>query len=301
MKTNQSISSNEKALRNIAVGRKIYETTRYILVGNEKQGFAILEVKKEKIRKLYRRITSVKVLALGSESILIEDSNLDVLNPSQLVPLALQTYKKSGKKAVIVSGKYSHVNFVLIEGEPELDKIMIIDAIPPRPGKLISMVKDAMKVGLIDRAVDIEIREIDLIELARKAREKGAEVVIFPCESSSITAQSVDTEIFFLDREALPVFKSHKKLGLVGCDISLEALRHLLGRNFDRSRIIFEQMCPKQAVSNELPFMTKCCKLREGYEPVIEGKKMGVVVPWGARLREVADALNWLLHAIRKD
>jgi len=301
VKTNQSISSNEKALRDMTLDKKVYETTRYILVGNEKQGFAILEVEKKKFQKLYQKITSVKVLALGSESILIVDPDLDVLNPSQLVPFAIQTYKRSGKKAVIVSGKYSHVNFVLIKGEPQLDKIMIIDAVPPRPGKLISMVKDAMKVGLINRAVDIEIREINLVELSRKARDKGAEVVIFPCESSGITAQSVGTEIFFLDREVLPVFKTHKKLGLVGCDVSLEALRHLLGRDFDRSRIIFEQMCPKQAVSNELPFMTKCCKLREGYEPVIEGRKTGVVVPWGARLREVADALNWLLHAIRKD
>jgi len=300
VKTNQNISSNEKALRDMTLNKKVYETTRYILVGNEKQGFAILEVKKEKFQKLYQKITSVKVLALGSESILIVDPDLDVLNPSQLVPLALQTYKKSGKKAVIVSGKYSHVNFVLIEGKPQLDKIMVIDAVPPRPGKLISMVKDAMKVGLIDRAVDIEIREIDLIELARKARDKGAEVVIFPCESSGITAQSVGTEIFFLDSEVLPVLKADKKIGLVGCDVSLEALRHLLGRKFDRSRIIFEQMCPKQAVSNELPFITKCCKLRKGYNPVIEGKKMGVVVPWGARLREVADALNWLLHAMTK-
>lgn len=301
VKTNRNISSNEEALREMALGKKVYETTRYVLVGNEKQGFAILQVKKKKFRKLYQKITSAKVLALGSESILVVDPNLDVLNPNQLVPLALQTYKKSGKKAVIVSGKYSHVNFVLIEGKIQLDKIEVVDVAPPRPGKLISIVKDAMKVGLINRAVDIKIREVDLIELAQKTRDKGAEVVIFPCESSGITPQSVGTEIFFLDREILPVLKTHKKIGLVGCDVSLEALQHLLGKKIDGSRIIFEQMCPKQTVSNELPLITKCCKLREGYQPVIEGKKMGVVVPWGARVKDVADALNWLLDTMKDE
>lgn len=298
VKTNQDISSNKEALEEMALGKKVYETTRYVLVGNEKLGFAILEVKKERFQKIFQRIVSVNVLALGSESILIVDPDVDVLNPNQLVPLALQTYQRSGKGAVIVSGKHSHVNFVLVRGKPELDKIEVIDVVPPRPGKLVSMVKDATQVGLINRAVDIEIREINLIELARKTRDKGAEVVIFPCESSGITTQSVGTEIFFLDREVLPVLKTPKRLGLVGCDVSLEALRHLLGKDFDRSRIIFEQMCPKQAVSNKLPFVTKCCKLREGYEPVIEGRKMGVVVPWGARVKDVADALNWLLYAM---
>ncbi len=169
--------------------------------------------------------------------------------------------------------------------------------VPPRPAKLVSMIKDAMKVGLIDRAVDIEVREIDLIELARKTLDKGAEIVIFPCKSSGITPQSVNAETFFLDKEILPVLKKGcKKLGLVGCDVSLKVLQHLSGKDFDRSKIIFEQICPEKTVPNKLPFITKCCRLREGYNPTLEGGTLGVIVPWGARLKEVSDALNWLLH-----
>jgi hypothetical protein len=301
METSQNILNNEEALREIAFDKEVYETTQYLLVGNEKQGFAILEVKKENSHKLFRRIVNVNVLALGNESTLIVDSNVDVLNPNQLVPLTLKTWQESGKKATIVLGKYSHVSFALVSGEPQLDKIEVVDVVPPRPGKLVSMIKDAMKVGLINRAVDIEVREIDLVDLAKKTLDKGAEVVVFPCSASGITPQSVGAETLFLDKEILPALKKgSERLGLVGCNVSFKALQHLLGRDFDRSKIIFEQICPEKAVPNKLPFITKCCKLREGYKPILEGGTLGVIVPWGARLKEVSDALNWLLHEMAK-
>jgi hypothetical protein len=301
METSQNILNSEKSLREIAFDKEVYETTQYLLVGNEKQGFAILEVKKENSHKLFQRIVNVKVLALGNESTLIVDSNVDVLNPNQLAPLALKTWQDSGKKATIVLGKHSHISFTLVSGEPQLDKIEVIDVVPPRPGKLASTIKDAMKVGLINRAVDIEVREIDLVELAKKTLDKGAEVVVFPCNASGITPQSVGAETLFLDKEILPALKNGpERLGLVGCDISFKALQHLLGKDFDRSKIIFEQICPEKAVPNKLPFITKCCKLREAYKPILEGRILGVIVPWGARLREVSDALNWLLHEMAK-
>ena len=302
VETSQDISNNEEALREIAFDKEVYETTQYLLVGNEKQGFAILEVKKEDSQKLFQRIINVNVLALASESTLIVDSNVDVLNPNQLVPLALKTYQKNGKKATIVLGKHSHVSFALVRGKPQLDKIEVVDVVPPRPSKLVSMIKDTMKVGLINRAVDIEVRKIDLIELAKKTLDKGAEVVIFPCKSSGITPQSVGAETLFLDKEILPALKKgHERLGLVGCNVSFKVLQHLLGKDFDRSKIIFEQICPEKAVPNKLPFITKCCKLREGYKPILEGGTLGVIVPWGARLKEVSDALNWLLHEMAKN
>jgi hypothetical protein len=300
VRTNQPISNDERALRKMALGKKVYETTRYVLVGNRKQGFAILEVRKEVSRKTFQKIVDVNILALANESIFIADSDLDVLNPNQLIPFALRTFEKTGKRAVVVQGKYGHVNFAVIRREPRLDKIVAVDVVPPEPGKLISMIREAMKVGLLDRAVEIELSEIDLIELARKTKDKGAEVVIFPCESSGITPQLVGAEVLFLDRDLLPMLKEYEKFGLVGCDVSLEALHHLLGRNLDESKIIFEQMCPKKVVSEKRPFITKCCKLRQGYEPVIENGKLGVIVPWGARTREIADALNWLLDAMAR-
>jgi len=300
VKTDKLISNDEKALKKLALGKKVYETTRYVLVGNRKQGFAILEVKKEGFRKTFRKIIDANVLALARESIFVVDSNIDVLNPNQFIPMVLETHRKSGKKSVVVLGKYGHINFAVVKGEPRLDKIVVIDVIPPKPGKLISMIRDAMRVGLINRAVDAEVNEIDLIKLARKTREKGAEVVIFPCESSGITPQLVGAEVLFLDRDLLPMLKEHEKLGLVGCDVSFEALQHLLSEDFDKSKIIFEQMCPKKAVTSKQPFITKCCKLRQGYEPVKEKEKLGVIVPWGARTREIADALNWLLDAMAR-
>ena len=301
METSQNILNNEEALREIAFDKEVYETTQYLLVGNKKQGFAILEVKKENSHKLFQRIVNVKVLALGNESTLIVDSNVDVLNPNQLVPLALKTWQESGKKATIVLGKYSHVSFTLVSGELQLNKIEVVDVVPPRPGKLVSMIKDAMNVGLINRAVDIEVREINLVELAKKTLNKGAEVVVFPCNASGITPQSVGAETLFLDKEILPALKKeHERLGLVGCNVSFKALQHLLGKDFDRSKIIFEQICPEKTVPNKLPFITKCCKLRKGYNPILEGRTLGVIVPWGARLKEVSDALNWLLNEMTK-
>lgn len=301
METDEDISNNEKALREIPLDKEVYETTRYLLVGNKKRGFAILEVKKEKSNKLFRKIVSVNVLALAKESASIDDLNVDVLNPNQLVPLALKTHRKSGKKATIVSGKYGHVSFALVRGKTELDTIEVVDVVPPRPGKLASMVEEAAKVGLIDSAVDIKVREIDLIKLAQKTKDKGAEVVIFPCKSSEITPQSVGAKTSFLDKKGPPISKKeYGKLGLVGCDVSLETFQHFSGRDFDTSKIVFEQMCPKKAVPDKLPFITKCCKQRDGYKPILERGALGVVVPWGARLTEVSEALNWLLHEMKR-
>lgn len=302
VKTDSPIPSDEEALKEMALGKQVYETTRYVLVGNRKQGFAVLEVKKEPVHKTFRKIVETNVIALAKDSVFIVDSDIDVLNPNQFIPLTLQTHKKTGKKAIIVQGKHGHINFAVVKGEPELDKIVAVDVVPPRPGKMVSMIDDAMSIGLIDRAINIEVKEIDLIKLAQKTREKGAEVVIFPCESSGITPQLVGTEVLFLDRDLLPMLKKYEKLGLVGCDVSLEALKQLLKEDFDKFKIIFEQMCPKKIVSSGQPFVTKCCKLREGYELIRENGKLGVIVPWGARTREIADALNRLLDMLaRKD
>lgn len=298
MEAEGPISDDVRSLKEMAIGKRVYETTRYLLVGNRKEGFAVLEVKKETGPEILKKIVDVNVLAVAAESIFIIDPETDVLNPNQLIPLATQVYRKRGKNAIIVLGRHGHVSFAVVRGEPQLLKVEVVDVVPPKPAKLRSMIEDAMRDGLIDKALEIEPRRIDLIQLGRDLRGRGVEAIIFPCESSGITTQRVGGEVLFLDGDIRPAIAECEKLGLVGCDVSHEALLQLLGKNFDRSRLVFEQICPRKIAHGKRPFITKCCKLRQGYEPVRETDRLGVVVPWGARLREIADALNWLLDAM---
>lgn len=120
------------------------------------------------------------------------------------------------------------------------------------------------------------VENIDLNQLARSANTPG---IIFPCRASGITSNK---SIYFLDET--PEIK--EECTLVGCDLS--------GRIFAsvyRKRIGRINMCPRDlAPKDGLPRIVKCCKVKERYE--LDGRT--AVVPWGATVKEVAEAVQVL-------
>ena len=78
-----------------------------------------------------------------------------------------------------------------------------------------------------------------------------------------------------------------KKVTLVGCDLSARIYRSLYHGDIERIEMCPQALAPKDGRKR----LVKCCKVREGYQ--IKGDL--AVVPWGATVQEVADAIKALL------
>ena len=105
------------------------------------------------------------------------------------------------------------------------------------------------------------------------------EGVLFPCQASGLAS---DRPMFYLDQ----VPRIEKEVTLIGCDLSARIFRSLYHRDVERI-----EMCPQAlAPSDGRKRLVKCCKVREGFQ--IKGDL--AVVPWGATVREVADAITAL-------
>jgi hypothetical protein len=76
---------------------------------------------------------------------------------------------------------------------------------------------------------------------------------------------------------------------VVGCSLSARIFKAVYG-----SEPQLVNMCPVDLLEKagiEGPVLTKCCKVKEGFE--IQGEV--AVVPWGARVSDVAAALEALM------
>jgi hypothetical protein len=219
--------------------------------------------------ELFRSITHFEFISLPSETIYVEDQTIDVLNASHMTRLS----REHGGKTVVVSGMFNHVSFIKDESGLEL---RVFDVVPPYPSKLAVLVEKALGSILFESSIVPIVENIDLNQLARSANTPG---IIFPCRASGIASNK---SIYFLDET--PEIK--EECTLVGCDLS--------GRIFEsvyRKRIGRINMCPRDlAPKDGLPRIVKCCKVKERYE--LDGRT--AVVPWGATVKEVAEAVRVL-------
>jgi hypothetical protein len=257
----------ESIARNVE-GKKAYTRTEYLVLRNGPD-LAVIGIEKESGMELFRSITHFEFISLPSETIYVEDQTIDVLNASHMTRLS----REHGGKTVVVSGMFNHVSFIKDESGLEL---RVFDVVPPYPSKLAVLVEKALGSILFESSIVPIVENIDLNQLARSANTPG---IIFPCRASGITSNK---SIYFLDET--PEIK--EECTLVGCDLS--------GRIFEsvyRKRIGRINMCPRDlAPKDGLPRIVKCCKVKERYE--LDGRT--AVVPWGATVKEVAEAVRVL-------
>jgi hypothetical protein len=92
-----------------------------------------------------------------------------------------------------------------------------------------------------------------------------------------------DSNVSFLDERP-----PEREWTLLGCERSNQIHRWFYGSTPDRVDI-----CPRQWLASEgNPTLTRCCLIQEG----IEADGPARLVPWGASLAEVRDAIELLVE-----
>lgn len=267
----------ETSLRAHLLDREAYRRTEFIVLRRRGE-CAIARVEKENPDELFSPMTFVELFAPPDECRWIDEASIDVGNASQLAALA-RARGITRDQTLIVHGKYEHVNFIV---HPDPPVIRVLDVVPPVPGKLWTMAEQVL--GYAERLPALEL-QFDAIDLTALAREHPAPAYLFPCQASEI---EVGAPIHFLDTR--PELRAWT---MVGCERCAQFYRHFYGREPEQV-----DFCPKnrKVVSSDL-VLTKCCLL----ETTIECAGNRAVVPWGADLRHVEDALRYLAARVEHE
>lgn len=269
----------ERALQENLLGREAYRRTEFIVL-RRKGECAIARIEKENLDDLFSAITSVELFAPPQECLWRDDADVDVGNPSQLAAKA-RAAGVGRNRTLIVHGKYEHVNFIY---HPDPIVIRVVDVVPPEPAKLWTMAHQVLAFAEDLPAVELRLEPIDLVAMARA---HPAESYLFPCQASGI---DVGAPIYFLDTRP-----NWHAWTMIGCERCMQLHRHFYNRE-----PVQVDYCPRNLTSAESAaataegqelILTKCCLL----ETTIECEGNRAVVPWGANLRHVEEALRYLI------
>jgi hypothetical protein len=267
----RSVPLSADGLRAHLLGRDAYRRTRFVVARRDPDvpgPTAVVRVARACDAELFARITAVELLAGPDECAYVVAPEVDTGIPSALAQVARA--RAPGARAVVVQGRYAHVNFIL---EPRPLRVVVRDVVPPKPAKLVDQARRVLAVAEDLRPVEIVADAIDLSELA--ARTPAAHYLL-PCRGSGISLPNVS----YLDEHP-----PRADWTLLGCARSRQIHRHFYG---DEPPTV--DICPKAALPADGPVLTKCCLQEEHIE---EGPGW-VAVPWGSSLRLVGDALHRL-------
>jgi len=264
----------EQSLIEHFLGLESYRRTRFIVARGPGEDVALLHVSRDDHDSLFAPITAVDILATPAETAYVVDPQADTAIPSSLAAVAVREAPHA--KAVIVQGKYEHVSFIL---NPDPIRLTVLEVVPPRPAKLADQVQRLLDVAEDLAPMVVDVQALDLESLAR---DNPADSYLLPCRGSDATVPGAD--VAYLDERP-----PRAEWLLLGCD---------------RSRQIHEwfyadvpptvDICPRKvSVVEGGAVLAKCCLL----ESTIEVDEDKVVVPWGASMAQVKEALALVARA----
>jgi hypothetical protein len=256
-------------------GREVYRRTRFIVVRSGTDT-AVVEVGKRSTEELLSPATSVEVLASPDESVWLDLPDVDTGVPSELADAACR--HAPGARCVVVEGRYRHVSFIL---EPSPLRVRVADVVPPVPGKLADQAARVLAVAEDLPPIQLVPDMVDLSELAGQWADRFDRFLL-PCRGSgfSFPGRQVD----FLDERP-----PRQEWVLFGCARSRALHRWFYGDLPETA-----ELCPRlRSYPSGTPVLTKCCLLEDHSE--VDGD--AVVVPWGASLDLVREALETLATA----
>lgn len=248
------------------LGRECYRRTRYVVV-RRGDDTALVGVEPADQEPLFSPAARVSVLALPADTVDVRDPEIDSGVPSQLAKAAA---RHPGARAVVVEGRYSHVSFLL---DPDPLRVRVREVVPPHPAKLLDQAQ-----RVLDVADDLPpiLLEPELIELDSLAGDDP--VVLLPCRGAGIRLEGRETH--YLDERP-----PGRDWTLLGCVRSRQIHRWFYSRGAPGP-----DTCPRTLAPTVGPLLTKCCLLEDRID--LEGDV--AVVPWGASLAQVGDALRAL-------
>ncbi|HEX6405216.1 MAG TPA: hypothetical protein VF003_18990 [Pseudonocardiaceae bacterium] len=262
---------DEASLRAQFLGREAYRRTRF-LVARHGERTAVLRVAKASETELFSPLVELEVLAGPQECAFLHRPDVDTAIPSALAAAARAG--APGARAVVVLGRYEHVNFIL---NPRPRRVIVREVVPPEPAKLFDQAQRVIAVTEDLPPLELVREVVDLTELAST---HPAGHYLLPCRGSGVTVAGA--KVSYLDERPPPADWT-----LLGCERSRQIHRWCYG--YEPPMVDF---CPKLDPAPGL--LTKCC-LQEEH---IEAGDNWVSVPWGSSLEQVREALTGLARAL---
>jgi hypothetical protein len=263
----------EPAVREHLVGRRVYRRTE-VLIAEGDEGHAVVSVEKAAGGDgLFQPVTAVEWVAGPEETAFVRDPEIDTGNATQMARAAAATGVTA--RVYVVEGRNQHVNLIV---EPDPVRVRIVEVVPPQPPKLLDM---AQRVLEYDEDLDPVALELVAVDLNEIAGAMEVEHWLLPCRCGGL---ELGGEVDFLDSGP----PSAADWTLLGCERSRQIHAELYGAE-PAARV---EMCPRvHAAAPDAPTLVKCCLRERG----IEADGELVVVPWGATLEEVREALRLLV------
>lgn len=251
------------------LGREAYRRTEFLVL-RQASRTALLQLRRASDEELFSPIVDVHLVAGPDECTYVVSADTDTANATALARVASR--HGGALRAYVVEGRYHHVNFIF---DPRPVHIRVADVVPPEPPKLLEMVQRVVEFDEDLPPIDLVFEPIDVRAIARATR---APRYLLPCRGSGI---DLPAPVAFLDERP-----ADGDGVLIGCERSAQFYRWFYRREPDRA-----DLCPRALTVPDGPTVIKCCFLERGTER--DGSM--VVVPWGASLSEVQDALHVLV------
>ena len=254
-------------------GREAYFRTRFVVarLDSEPDRCALVELARDGSDDLFSPAVAARVLASADECAYLRDDGADLGIASHLARLALQ---RLDRRCIVVEGRYRHVSF-LLNAQPL--RITVVDVVPPEPSKLVDQV-----TRVLDSAEDLPPIAVDerIVDSRALVTEPVPGGLIVPCRGGGIDIEGVD--VSHLDERPTSAGST-----LLGCERSQQIHRWFYGTDAEQTI----DWCPRWLISADEPVdglvLSRCCVLDEG----LDRKGNIVMVPWGATLAEVRQAL----------
>jgi hypothetical protein len=249
---------DDGALREWLIGRRVYRRTEFV-VARRGGRHAVVQVEHPVGDDIVAPVTDLRIVARPDETAFVDDRSVDTGNASQMARVA-------HARVTIVCGRFEHVNFIV---EPEPLRVRVLEVVPPEPPKLLEMAQSVLDYDEELPPVVLEYEAIDLRDLSPAGR------TMFPCRCSGLDGEFLDT--------------GPPELGdwtLVGCERSRQ-IHVALYEAEPAARVDF---CPRVLAAEDGPTLMKCCLFERG----VRREGASFVVPWGAALEEVREALREL-------
>lgn len=261
-----------EAIAKHLLGKDSYRRTRYIVL-EQGNNCAVAAVSRQSEEPLFSPITAVEVLALPNSCVRVEDDEVDPGNPSALGAKAL-ALDLGSESTLVVHGMYGHVNFI---HRPNPLKVRVIEVTPPTPSRLLGMARQVLAYADYFPPIQLLPQNFELQELAAQAPD--AEAYLIPCRASGL---NFEIPTYFLDERP-----ERHNWTMIACERSRQFHQHFYGDEAPRI-----EMCPRRLAEDDSSLtLLKCCLLEDHIE--VEGNR--AIVPWGANLAQVAEALKALV------
>lgn len=266
-------------VREYLIGREVYRRTDYLaLIHEPRPGVhevALAAVGKESTGPLFSPATEVRVWSGPEATLWVEDAAVDVGNATALAETA-SAHHRRGVSGYVIKGMFEHVNFIW---EPAPIRINVTELTPPNPPKLAAQARQVVE---FDEDLPPIALVPDIVSFADLASAQPTDSYLLPCRGAGTTLPG---RIAFLDTR--PALRDDWLL--IGCERSMQLHRHFYGDEPPQIDI-----CPRVRVAesgDQGLWLLKCCMLERGI--AYQGGQ--AVVPWGANLDEVRQALRLLV------